>query len=277
MTFLDFPDARIAYDSHGDKRPAIIFVHGSFCNRSDFDAQARGLSDRFTVIAVDQRCHGESSGEYADFSIDQSARDIEDLIETLELGDVVVAGHSLGSRVALQIAADRPDRTLGVVLLDGGRRADRTDKPAALADEQFKGFLRDTFAALHSDLDAKGRAKMLAEIDHTPAPELVSYGQAIEHWDINEYDTAIDRIGPTVPVLALQATYVDATTPMRHVRSDETSTPYLDDLAGRIANFRSVLVRDAGHFIMDEAEAVVNDSIAEFVTKVAIRSAGAER
>ncbi|GHE46839.1 hypothetical protein GCM10017771_67680 [Streptomyces capitiformicae] len=64
---------------------------------------------------------------------------------------------------------------------------------------------------------------------------------------------------------------------MRRVRSDETSTPYLDDLAGRIADFRAVLIRDAGHFIMDEAEAVVNDSIAKFVTNVALRSAGVER
>jgi pimeloyl-ACP methyl ester carboxylesterase len=276
VTFFDLPDARIAYDSHGDKGPAIVFVHGSFCNRSDFDAQARGLSDRFTVIAVDQRCHGESSGEYADFSIDQSARDIENLIDTLELGDVVVAGHSLGTRVALQIAADRPDRTLGVVLLDGSRMADLTDAPDITAD-QFKGFLRSEFAGLHSDPDAKGRARMLAEMDRTPAPEFLSYAQAIEHWDINKFDAAVDRIGPAVPVLALQATYVDAATPMRRVRSDETSTPYLDALAGRIADFRAVLIRDAGHFIMDEAETAVNDSIAEFVTDVALRSAGADR
>jgi pimeloyl-ACP methyl ester carboxylesterase len=64
---------------------------------------------------------------------------------------------------------------------------------------------------------------------------------------------------------------------MRRVRSDETSTPYLDALAGRIADFRTVLIRDAGHFIMDEAETAVNDSIAEFVTDVALRSAGADR
>jgi pimeloyl-ACP methyl ester carboxylesterase len=276
VTFLELPGARIAYESHGDKRPAIIFVHGQFCDRSDFDTQARGLSDRFTMIAVDQRCHGESSGEYAGFNIDQSARDIEDLIDKLELGDVVVAGHSLGSRVALQVAANRPDRTLGVVLLDGSRVTGLTDLPQ-LTDEQFKGFLSSAFAALHSAPDAKGRARMLAEMDRTPAPEFMTYGKAIEHWDIHEYDAAIDRIGPTVPVLALQATHLDAATPMRRVRSDETSTPYLDALAGRIADFQAVLIRDAGHFIMDEAEAVVNDSIAEFVTNVAIRSAGAER
>ncbi|WP_189786256.1 alpha/beta fold hydrolase [Streptomyces capitiformicae] len=145
-------------------------------------ARETRLSDRFTVIAAHQRCHGESSGEYVDFSVDQSARDIEDLIDTLDLRDVVVAGHSLGSRVALQIAADRPDRTLGVVLLDGSRMADLTDV-SDLTDEQFKGFLRSAFAALHTDPDAKGRAKMLAEMDRTPAPEFMSYGQAIEHWD----------------------------------------------------------------------------------------------
>jgi pimeloyl-ACP methyl ester carboxylesterase len=276
VTFLDLPDARIAYDSHGDKRPAIVFVHGSFCNRSDFEAQARGLSDRFTVIAVDQRCHGESSGEYVDFNVDESARDIGDLIDRLELGDVVVAGHSLGSRVALQIAANRPDRTLGVVLLDGSRMADLTDAPDLTA-EQFKGFLRSAFAGLHSDPGAKGRAEMLAEMDRTPAPDFLSYAQAIEHWDINKFDAAVDRIAPAVPVLALQATYVDAATPMRRVRGDETSTPYLDALSGRIADFRTVLIRDSGHFIMDEAETAVNDSIAEFVTDVALRSARAER
>jgi pimeloyl-ACP methyl ester carboxylesterase len=48
----------IAYESHGERTPAIVLVHGWSCDRSYWTGQLRALSGDFKVVAVDLAGHG---------------------------------------------------------------------------------------------------------------------------------------------------------------------------------------------------------------------------
>ena len=64
-----------------------------------FKHQLAGLSDRYRVIAVDMRGHGESDKPAFGYKISRLAKDVHDMIHALDLEDVNILGHSMGSSV----------------------------------------------------------------------------------------------------------------------------------------------------------------------------------
>ena len=85
-------------------RPALVLLHGGGANCHWWDHLALDLAERFRVIALDFRGHGDS-----DYPIPLEAgafrKDLEALIQHFEIRDVTLIGHSMGAHVALDCAA----------------------------------------------------------------------------------------------------------------------------------------------------------------------------
>lgn len=76
----------------------------------------RHLPDDLRAVAVTQRGHGDAPKPDSGYALEDFAGDVAALIDELELGQVVLVGHSLGSLVASRVAIDYPDRLAGLVL-----------------------------------------------------------------------------------------------------------------------------------------------------------------
>jgi pimeloyl-ACP methyl ester carboxylesterase len=101
--------------------PPIVLVHGLASNSRIWDDVAARLADRFHVVALDQRGHGLSdrpSDQAYDFA--SVAGDLRGVVEALGLGRATIVGHSWGGNVALVYAAEYPEATRALVLVDGG-------------------------------------------------------------------------------------------------------------------------------------------------------------
>jgi pimeloyl-ACP methyl ester carboxylesterase len=96
----------------------IVFVHGWACSRNDFSGVARFLSPEYRVLTVDLAEHGESRSERDDWSIEEFARDVLAVLDAEEVAHCVVAGHSLGGAVAVEVARLRGEIIDQVVGLD---------------------------------------------------------------------------------------------------------------------------------------------------------------
>jgi pimeloyl-ACP methyl ester carboxylesterase len=99
--------------------PAVLLIHGLGGQMAHFDyGVAEQLSDQFRVITVDRPGSGHSA-RAASTSADLSAQasDLAALIDTLQLGPTIVAGHSLGGAVALTLALEHPHRVAAVGLI----------------------------------------------------------------------------------------------------------------------------------------------------------------
>ena len=95
----ELPDgARMAYDDTGSGRP-VVLIHGVSMSRRFFERNAAPLAERFRVVNVDLRGHGESPAHEGGHTVAQYARDVKHLLRALGLDDVVVAGWSMGSFV----------------------------------------------------------------------------------------------------------------------------------------------------------------------------------
>jgi len=76
------------------------------------------LATRFRVIAVDLRGMGGSEKPQGGFDKKTMATDIHELVKKLGYAQVNVAGHDIGSQVAFSFAANFPDATRKVALMD---------------------------------------------------------------------------------------------------------------------------------------------------------------
>ncbi|MEO8538060.1 MAG: alpha/beta hydrolase [Betaproteobacteria bacterium] len=98
-------------------QPTVIFVHGAANDHGVFALQSRYFASHGrNVLAVDLPGHGRSGGEALP-SVEALADWLRDVMDAAALDGASVAGHSLGSLVALEFAARRPDRVRALALL----------------------------------------------------------------------------------------------------------------------------------------------------------------
>ena len=95
----------LAYEDAGHGEPAVVLVHGVACNRAFMAPQAQFLKATHRVVAIDLRGHGDSDAPRQRYTIGALADDVAWMCERLDVGRVVVVGHSLGGLVALEVAA----------------------------------------------------------------------------------------------------------------------------------------------------------------------------
>lgn len=87
---------------NGDK-PPLILSHGFTDNGLCWSRTATALEDRFDVVMVDARNHGQSGAGPAD--VRSLAGDLARVIKSLDLGPALAMGHSVGASVVAGLAA----------------------------------------------------------------------------------------------------------------------------------------------------------------------------
>lgn len=89
---------RLHYIEAGKGRP-LVMIPGWSQTAEQFRAQIDGLSDRYQVIALDMRGHGESDKPTHGYRIHRLSKDVHEFIRARNLNDVTLAGHSMGCSV----------------------------------------------------------------------------------------------------------------------------------------------------------------------------------
>ncbi|UNK69925.1 alpha/beta hydrolase [Microbacterium sp. H1-D42] len=116
---LQRPGAGIRYRDSGDGR-AVVFLHGAGMDHTMFAAQAAAVqSAGRRVVLWDLRGHGESElGAGIRFTASDALDDLGALLDTLELADPVLVGHSLGGNLAQAFVREHPERAGGLIVVD---------------------------------------------------------------------------------------------------------------------------------------------------------------
>jgi lipase len=107
-----------AYEWGEPERPPLVCMHGVSSHGLRFRRLAeQRLARRFRVVAVDLRGHGLSEWE-PPWDLETHVGDLLDTADALGIDRAVWMGHSFGGRLAIELAARRPDRVERIVLLD---------------------------------------------------------------------------------------------------------------------------------------------------------------
>jgi pimeloyl-ACP methyl ester carboxylesterase len=101
--------------------PNLLLLHGGNQSAHSWDLVSLHLADRFHVIALDQRGHGDSEwARDADYSSHAMAADASSVLSELDIDSVTVLGHSMGGMNTLRLAIEQPDLLDRIVLVDIG-------------------------------------------------------------------------------------------------------------------------------------------------------------
>jgi pimeloyl-ACP methyl ester carboxylesterase len=279
-------DERLATRTLGEAGPRVVFVHGLFGQGRNWTTIGKGLSDGHRVTLVDLPNHGHSPWtdrvDYLDM-VELLATELERFGEP-----VTLVGHSMGGKVAMQLALRRPELLRALVVVDiapveypvsGGR----TDDP----DEEASPFAAYIDAMQRLDLDALTTRNEADEALRDAVPSrmvrsfllqsLVREGQDIQEgvaprgwrWRLNLDLLARDLgelrgfpkpppgasfDGPVLWIAGANSTYV--------LPEDR---PHMDAL---FPATRLVRIKDAGHWVHSEQPEVFLETLRRFLAAV---------
>ena len=219
--FATLDSARVHYINYGKGDEALVLIHGWTQSADAWRDNIADLSKRNRVIVVELPGHGQSDkpeeakgkGERAKgesntsslYSMDHFARAVDAVMKDAKLKRAVLVGHSMGTPVARQFYRKYPEKTLGIVIVDGSLRP-FGDK--AMIDQMMAGFrgpqYRDTVSQMMAfiggpNLSDELKQRINSASMNTPQYVLVS---AFEGMLDNSIWTD-DKIN--VPVLAIMA------------------------------------------------------------------------
>jgi pimeloyl-ACP methyl ester carboxylesterase len=231
-------------------KPTVVFIHGVLNDHSVWILQSRYLAHHgWNVLAIDQPGHGHSGGE-APASVQDAARAVLGLLDALQIAQAALVGHSLGSLIALQTAADAPERVSRLVMV--GTAYPMKVSPALLdssleqplkAIDMVNTFSHSTLAPPPSALGPgtwlRGGSKALMRRVLASNPQVNVFHRGFTACDrYDEGEQAMERV--QCPTLFILGTH-DQMTPPKAAQS----------LIRRARHGQTVLLR-VGHSLMTE-------------------------
>jgi esterase len=112
----------------------VVILHGMFGTLDNWQTVARLLGEQYCVYIVDLRNHGRSPHSDS-FNYAVMTADIIEFIEQQALRDVHLVGHSMGGKVAMQVALSEPQLLESLIVVD-------------IAPKTYAGHHQDVFEAM---------------------------------------------------------------------------------------------------------------------------------
>ncbi len=259
MAYATIAGERIFYTLHrGDPegRRNLVCVHGAGGSHLHWPPELRRLAG-VNVYALDLPGHGRSEGQgrssiaaYRDFLVA--------FLDALGLDRAVLAGHSMGGAIALDLALHHPSRLAGLILVGSGARL-------RVAPAILEGILADFEAAVDLICDWAYGPHAPEQLKRLGREQMARTPPAVLHGDFAACDAfdVMERLGEVrCPTLVICGT-ADRLTPPKY------STYFRDHIAGA----ELVLVEGAGHMVMLERPEAVCQAIGDFIAGLFPRTA----
>jgi pimeloyl-ACP methyl ester carboxylesterase len=122
-------DVELECFSHGQGAAIVLLPGGSLAVTYLADLADALATAGCRAIRVNPRGAGGSTGPMNGLTLHDYAADVAAVIDELDVAPAFVLGHAFGNRIARTVAADRPQRVRGVILVSAGGKID--PQPAA--------------------------------------------------------------------------------------------------------------------------------------------------
>ncbi len=106
------------YLDWGGSGDVLLFLAGMGCNAHSFDHLAPRFVDKFHVMALTRRGHGESDHPETGYDVDTLTEDVRQFPDALGIEKMMLAGHSMASVELSHFSALYPERVLKLIFLD---------------------------------------------------------------------------------------------------------------------------------------------------------------
>jgi lipase len=249
------------YEWGDESLPPLVCLHGVTSHGRHFRPLAERLAERFHVVALDLRGHGDSLWE-PPWNLEQH---VADVLDAAPPGRCAWLGHSFGGRIAYETAAAAPARVERLVLLDPAIRL-----PPHVGLLSAENARRDrSYASFEEGIDRRYEESVL-----TTAPRELVESELREHlvpddegrWRYRYCQSAV--VAAYGEMTREQPPFAEVRIPTLLVLGDTSYLPYdelLDAHAGALGDLLEVARIPAGHTLLWDGLADTVGAVGRFL------------
>ncbi len=252
----------IAYVDEGSGDRTLLFLHGLGSNLQAWQKNIDMLDEEYRCIALDFPGYGKSSKAAYPFGMQFFAETVQAFMDSLDLQQVVLVGHSMGGQVAMHTVLANTDRIDQLILI----------APAGF--ETFTEQERQWFKAIYTaDLIRSTTEEQIVRnfqlnFHDMPTDAQFMIDDRMLMRESSEYDYYCEMIPQCVLGMLQEPVYErlpeisvptlviygknDALIPNKLMHPDLSIEALVNEAGSRIPNARLYLVAEAGHFVQWE-------------------------
>jgi len=203
MPMLAANGETIHYESTGSG-PVVVLLHGLGTSGKMWTRQIKALKDRYSVVTLDCRGHGQSSAN-GEMNLATSAKDLRAVLDHLGCKDCHLIGLGMGGAVALHFNAQSPAMVRSIVFADFAAKPAQNSNDTVIARREAIAYISmpefaTQYAAEHlmftTPLDVQDEvAAMIAGMNSK------IYLQAMQQTLLEDFSPLVDAV--KAPVLVL--------------------------------------------------------------------------
>jgi pimeloyl-ACP methyl ester carboxylesterase len=231
------------YEVHGNGEPLLI-IWGMGGEISTFVDYMDNLDEDYKLIFFDNRGTGRTDKPDEQYSFEMMAKDAVGLLDKLNIENAHVLGISMGSRIALVMAAKYPGRVKSLILNVAAARSTCDDPQAAHSYER-----------LYTAMTQPGFLEIMGGYPPT-VESFIRQFEALKNFDGREL---LDKIN--VPTLLVNST-----------KDDSTPVKFAEELFEGISDSKLVLVEEDHLFIRTKPYLLI-EPVLEFLEELGNKSA----
>ena len=237
-------------DWGNDSAQTLVLLHGYTSHARSWDTFARAMCDRFHVLALDQRGHGETQWAN-DYAPQRMVEDMDAFVRALRLKRFALLGLSMGGRNAYAYTAQHPAEVERLVIVDIGPEV-MTSGGARIRQGVLASDVFDTPDDVYRVMRANNQHAHEAELRQRVIYSMMQLDDG--RWTYR-YDKALRAPDRPLPrpdpeaAWAMLATIACPTLLVRGAESDVLSVETAERMTRVMPHCKLVTVLNAGHSI----------------------------
>jgi esterase len=243
----------------------IVLIHGLFGSLENLNMVAKPLSQDYCVTSVDVRNHGNSfhasTMEYSEL-----AQDIINLLDHLNIETCLLLGHSMGGKIAIQVALEQPERITKLLIAD---IAPVSYPPHHLKIIEGLQAIDLSHVVTRKDADTQ----LTPFVDNIGVRQFLLRNLALDTHGKFAFKCSIDDIALCYPQIMKanelptnKDPYLGKTLFIKGGNSDYILPGYREAIIALLPNSKAKVIQGTGHWLHAEKTTAFNKIVADFIT-----------
>jgi esterase len=242
----------------------IVLIHGLFGSLENLNMVAKPLAQDYCVTSVDVRNHGDSfhasTMEYSEL-----AQDIINLLDHLNIDTCLLLGHSMGGKIAVQVALAQPERITKLLVADIA--------PVSYPPHHLKIIAGLQAIDLSQVMKRKDADTQLAPfVDNMGVRQFLLRNLALNSQGKFAFKCSLENISLCYPQIMKanqipdnSKAYAGPTLFIKGGNSDYIQTEHRTAIAALLPNSKAKIIQGAGHWLHAEKTIAFNKIVADFI------------